>query len=79
MNNLFRHLGKLIIGLVAVISVLLLVWLIIGFFVNDMPREYLKNVWQFLIAVGFVAIGSSIPAWRWRKEIWVDVLTHLSP
>jgi uncharacterized membrane protein len=72
-----RHLGKVIVGCIAVLSVLLWVLLLIGFFVGDIPKEYVENMWLFFVMVSIVTVSFSIPAWRWRKKILIDVLAQL--
>jgi len=51
MNHFFIHLGRVLIGVVASISVLLSVLFIIGFFMHDVQKEYLVNGGSFLLCL----------------------------
>ena len=79
MKHFFIRLGKTIVGYIAVLSTIFLLLLLIGFFMSATPTVYVEDIWQMFAVVGVVAISSSIFAWRWRKEIWFEVLENLLP
>jgi uncharacterized membrane protein len=71
------YLGKIAIGFVAFTSILVSVFFMIGFLINDLQTSMgvFKNYRVFFVIQILITVLSSIPAWRWRKEIWKDVVS----
>ena len=82
MNSLlkfFVHVGKVFVGLIFLLSVIISVVFVVGFFLQGMSMEYLeKNGLMTAISV-FIGILSAFPSWKWKKEIWEDIASLFFP
>lgn len=82
MNRLlkfFRHAGKVFVGLTFLLSVIVAILFIVGFFLQDMSMEYLEKNSLIIVILVFVGAVSAFPSWKWKKEIWEDTILLIFP
>lgn len=82
MNRLlkfFIHVGKVFVGLVFLLSVVVSILFIVGFFLQGMPMEYLEKNGLMMAMSVFIGVLLAFPSWKWKKEIWEDIASLFFP